>query len=102
VDAQTAGLLERLAAVSGDGDDLASLRPTDSTTHPNSSARVLHVTPDAFAWSWRQYLGDRYDDPPSEAVPLYADSVLGVPPALLLAAGRDPSASASLLRCDVR
>jgi acetyl esterase len=51
----------------------------------------FYFTTQTMAWSWRQYLGERCANPPAEATPLYADSLRGVAPALLLAAGRDPA-----------
>lgn len=55
------------------------------------NAEGFHFTPGGLGWSWQQYLGSRSADPPSAATPLYAESVRGVAPTLLLAAGRDPA-----------
>jgi acetyl esterase len=51
---------------------------------------VLFTTA-GFAWDWDRYLGERRAAPPPQAAPLYAKSLAGVAPVLLLAAGNDPA-----------
>lgn len=54
-------------------------------------------TTDNMRWYWRQYLGgDVLPDPPWAAAPLRAPALVGMPPAVIVVPGRDPTCSEGL------
>jgi acetyl esterase len=54
----------------------------------NKNAPVLSAA--MSKWIWRQYLGPYFERRDHRAVPMYADDLAGMPPAIILVANHDP------------
>lgn len=69
------------------------LDPTCDTPSHHTYATGHYNTRAAMQWYWRQYLGGGdLPDPPELVAPQAASSLAGLPPAVVVTAGRDPLA----------